>query len=231
MIDSFILSKLKNLANDKNKAFSSSLCPTVKSQFFLGVPIPKLRALAKLLWKENKQEVNNFLTSLPHYFVEENLLHGFLLEQEKDINLLKERVKKYVQTLSNWMVSDGFKPKLLMQDEPCFLKLIKSWIQSKNTYVVRFAIIMLMTFFLNENTFRLEHLIWIKKIEKDNYYINMAIAWYCCEGLIKLPSEFSFILPYKFFKKPVHNMIILKISQSKKYSKMQKNHYAKYKIK
>ena len=67
--------------------FTHKLIPTLSRECILGVRVPILRKLAKKLAKEQPQEVALFLKALPHYYYEENLLQGFLIEQEKDFQL------------------------------------------------------------------------------------------------------------------------------------------------
>ena len=57
--------------------FHSKLIPTVDKDRIIGVRTPELRKLAKEL--KGTAEAEEFLSVLPHYYYEENNLHGFLL--------------------------------------------------------------------------------------------------------------------------------------------------------
>ena len=77
-----IREKLFALKDEKYAAFSASLVPNVERERFIGVRTPQLRALAKELC--GTEEARLFTAALPHYYQEENCLHGFLAERIKD---------------------------------------------------------------------------------------------------------------------------------------------------
>ena len=62
--------------------FSSALIPNVPKELVIGVRTPMLRKLSKALFKSGEAE--SFMAKLPHRYLEENHLHGFLIEQIKD---------------------------------------------------------------------------------------------------------------------------------------------------
>ena len=69
-------------ADEGYKAFQCPLMPTVDPSTVIGVRTPVLRRMAKELKGTAGRE--EFLRDLPHAYFEENLLHAFLIEQEKD---------------------------------------------------------------------------------------------------------------------------------------------------
>ena len=77
-----IREKLFALKDEKYASFSASLVPNVERERFIGVRTPQLRALAKELC--GTEEARLFTAALPHYYQEENCLHGFLAERIKD---------------------------------------------------------------------------------------------------------------------------------------------------
>ena len=54
-------------------------------------------------------------------------------------------------------------------------------------YVVRFGVTQLMELFLGD-AFAPEQLTWVAAIERPEYFINMARAWYFSYALIKQPE-------------------------------------------
>ena len=76
-----IQEKLFSLHDEKYAAFSAKLIPTVEADRFIGVRSPQLRALAKDL----KNNASEFLGELPHRYHEENMLHAYLLCEEKNM--------------------------------------------------------------------------------------------------------------------------------------------------
>ena len=62
------------------------------------------------------------------------------------------------------------------------------WTKSEKTYTVRFAIDVLLVFFLDEN-FKPEVFSLVESIVSEEYYINMALAWFWSFALIKRYDE------------------------------------------
>ena len=107
---------------------------------------------------------------------------------------------------------------------------IQEWIKSEHTYTVRFAIVILMKFFMDEHLDK-KHLNLLLSIKTDEYYINMAIAWYLATAL---SSRWDLVIPYienKKFEKWVHNKAIQKANESYRITKEQKEYLKTLKIK
>ena len=79
-----IQKRLFALQDKEYQAFTAKLNPTVDPETIIGVRLPALRALAKEL--KNTDEAKDFLSSLPHEYLEENHLHSFLLSGIKDFD-------------------------------------------------------------------------------------------------------------------------------------------------
>ena len=106
------ITELEALHDKKLKMFTAKLVPNIEEKRIIGVRIPQLRSFAKKLFKESPDEVSIFFENLPHFYLEENLLHSFLLEQiteEEFKNLLKN---------NDFMEDDNL---TLMRTEKCGL--------------------------------------------------------------------------------------------------------------
>lgn len=224
-IETNIQSSLKLMAEEDYKEFSSKLMPTVDKSTVLGVRVPLLRKYAKTL--ENYED---FLTELPHKYFEENNLHAFLIEREKDFDKCIERLDAFLPYIDNWATCDGLKPKVLKKEPEKLLKHIKRWITSKDVYAVRYAINLLMSFYLDENFNEKYHKI-VANVKKDVYYINMMRAWYFATALVK---QYETTLPYIENKKLdtwTHNKTIQKAVESFRITNEQKQYLKKLNIK
>ena len=62
--------------------FQSKIIPNVNQDTIIGVRTPILRDYAKKLAKD--ENIEEFFTSLPHTYFEENMLHAFIIERLKD---------------------------------------------------------------------------------------------------------------------------------------------------
>lgn len=166
----------------KYKEFFSKLVPNVKKEQIIGIRTPFLRATAKDMRK--KGEYENFLRQLPHFYLEENNLHAFIIEGEKDFDNCIRLIKEFLPYVDNWSTCDQMSPKCFYKNEDKLIKEIKKWLDSKDIYTMRFAVKTLMSFYLDKH-FDKEHLKLVSSILSEEYYLNMAIAWYFATALAK----------------------------------------------
>lgn len=206
-----ITSRLLALQDLKYKEFHCKLMPTVDPDTVIGVRTPDVRRLAKEL--AGSMEAEDFLASLPHKYYDENNLHGFLIERIKDYDACIAAVNKFLPYVNNWATCDLMSPKIFKKHLPELLLQIKAWLNSDHVYTVRFAIGMLMQFFLDE-IFSTEYADMVASVKSDEYYINMMIAWYFATALAK---QYDAILPYieeHRLDKWTHNKAIQKSVES-----------------
>ena len=223
-----IQEKLFLLQDLKYRDFHSKLMPTVCKEKIIGVRVPQLRKLAKEL---NKSDfIADFLNSLPHKYYEEDNLHGFLIEQIKDFDECVSDLDNFLLFIDNWATCDMMTPKVLGKNLDLLYEKIEDWAKSEHTYTVRFAVVTLMKFFMDERLDK-KHLELLLSIKSDEYYINMAIAWYLATAL---SSRWDLVIPYienKKFDKWIHNKAIQKSIESYRITKQQKEYLRTLKIK
>ena len=184
-----IQERLFALRDEKYAAFSAKLIPTVSSDRFIGVRSPQLRALAKELAKGDSGSSlithrSSFLKELPHRYHEENMLHAYLLCEEKKYAILVEETEAFLPYIDNWAVCDSLAPRVFARHKTELLPNIKKWMAAEHEYTVRFGIGMLMRHFL-DGDFRPEHLKRVAAIDREEYYIKMMQAWYFATALAK----------------------------------------------
>lgn len=175
-----IQEKLFSLHDEKYAAFSAKLIPTVEADRFIGVRSPQLRALAK----ELKNNASEFLGGLPHRYHEENMLHAYLLCEEKKYAILVDETERFLPYIDNWAVCDSLTPRVFARHKEDLLPKIRQWMASEHEYTVRFGIGMLMRHYLDSD-FQPEHLQWVADIHREEYYIKMMQAWYFATALAK----------------------------------------------
>lgn len=206
------------MGEQEYRDFSAGLMPTVDKSKVIGIRIPLLRKYAKSL-----TDYEEFLQNLPHEYFEENNLHAFLIEREQDFDRCIEKLDAFLPYVDNWATCDSMKPKVLKKDLEKLLKYIKKWLKSKDVYAVRYAINLLMSFYLDEN-FDEEYLVLVANVKSDEYYINMMRAWYFATALAKRYEE---TLPYienDMLDIWTHNKTIQKAVESFRISKEQKEY-------
>lgn len=229
-----MINKIKNellLMQDKTyKNFHSKLMPTINPDSIIGIRVPVLRDYAKKLFKENSIEsLNSFLKNLPHEFYEENNIHAFLIEKINNFDECIFYLENFLPYIDNWATCDMLNPKIFKTNCEKLLEKIYQWINSDSVYTVRFAIGMLMRFFLDEK-FETKYLDLVSSINSEEYYINMMRAWFFATALAK---QYDQTLPYiknYSLDKWTHNKIIQKANESFRITKDQKEELKKFRL-
>lgn len=187
---SYVRDRLFELQDLDYRAFHSRLIPNVDPETVIGVRTPQLRRFAREFFRQ--PEAEEFLGFLPHRYYEENNLHGFLIEPVKDFDLCIDRMERFLPYMDNWATCDLVTPKVFKDHLPELLGHIRRWLVSGEIYTVRYGIRMLMWFYLEEE-FQEEYLKLVASVRSDEYYINMAAAWYFATALTK---QYDAALPY-----------------------------------
>lgn len=211
MAENYILNRLFELQDLKYRDFHSKLMPTVEKSRIIGVRTPDLRKLAKEL--KNTEHAKTFLEILPHEYYEENNLHAFLIEEIKDFNKCIEELNRFLPFVDNWATCDMMRPKIFKKNLDKLLLQIKIWLNSSETYTVRFGIECLMIFYLDEH-FSPEYPELISKIRSDEYYIRMMVAWYFATALAKRYDDIIPYLEQNRLDSETHNKAIQKAIES-----------------
>ena len=222
-IKEYLLSK----QDIKYRDFTLPLIPNVEEKTFIGVRLPILKKYAKELDEKSREE---FLNSLPHQYHEENILHSFILSNIKDYDEFINKVNKFLPYVTNWSVCDTICNKNLVKYRSQLINEIYKWLKSDELYRVRYAVKCLMNYYLDEN-FKEEHLLKVREIKLEDYYVQMMIAWYIATGLAKNYESFIRAIEEKWFDKSIHNKAIQKAVESYRVSDEHKAYLKTLKIK
>lgn len=193
------------------QVFHSKLMPTIPAEKVIGVRTPVLRKLAKRLAGTPQAEV--FLRSLPHEYYEENNLHAFLLEAIRDYDTALAETEKFLPYIDNWATCDCFCPKVFAKHKAELLEPIRRWLASGEVYTMRYAMEMLMRYYLDED-FRPEYPAWVAGVHSGEYYLNMMRAWYFATALAKQPEAALPWLTERRLDVWTHNKTIQKAVES-----------------
>ena len=214
-----IVAELFRLQDKEYAAMQSKIIPTIKADRIIGVRTPELRTFAKKLFGDG--DTAEFLTSLPHQYFEEDQLHAFVISLEKDFEKCMAELEAFLPFIDNWATCDQLSPNVFKKDPERLLPYIYKWLRSDKVYTVRFAVGMLMRYFLDEK-FETKYADTVAAIRSDEYYINMMIAWYFATALAK---QYDAVLPYLKEKKLdrwTHNKAIQKSVESYRITAEQK---------
>lgn len=218
-----IISDLLKIQDKKFAKFTANLMPNIPSQNVIGVRTPDLRKYAKTV-----PDPNNFLNDVPHKYFEENQIHAFILSDIRDFETCINLVDKFLPYIDNWATCDQLIPKVFAKNTNKLLPHIKKWIKSGHTYTVRFAIGLLMRFYLGDK-FDLKYSDIVINIKSNEYYVNMMRAWYFATALAKNWDSVIDIIENKKLDLWTHNKTIQKSIESFRVTPMQKKHLVKFK--
>lgn len=210
------------------KSFQAKLIPTLDSDAIIGVRTPMLRKFSSGINGSNI--ANDFLNSLPHAYYEENNLHAFLIEKIKNYELCIEATERFLPYIDNWATCDSFTPKIFCTHKTELLKRIDVWLLSEHPYTVRFAIKMLMNFYLDDD-FRDEYAKRVSAVRSDEYYVEMMVAWYFATALAKQYDCAVRYLEDRMLPVWIHNKTIQKSCESFRISDEKKEYLKTLKIK
>lgn len=183
-----IVKSLYALQDTTYRDFQSALLPTVDKKSVIGVRTPELRSLVRKL----RGISNDFINNLPHKYFEENQLHAFIISDIRDFDSAVSAVDSFLPFVDNWATCDQMSPRVFAKNIDKLLPYIKKWIKSKHTYTVRFGVLCLMRYFLDDG-FDTKYADMVANIKSDEYYINMMRAWYFATACAK---QWTHILPY-----------------------------------
>ncbi len=223
-----IRAKLWEMQDVEYRDFHGKLIPTVAPEAIIGVRTPQARKYAMQLAKE--PDIGDFLTQLPHRYYDENNVHAFVVEQIKDYQECLAQTERFLPYIDNWATCDMMAPKAFARHKEELLEPIGRWIDSGDTYTVRFGVGMLMRYYLDED-FRPEYPQRVAAICSKEYYVNMMRAWYFATALTK---QYECVIPYfeeRWLDDWTHNKAISKACESYRVTAEQKKYLRGLKVK
>jgi 3-methyladenine DNA glycosylase AlkD len=213
--------------DDAYREFQGKLIPTVDPRSIIGVRTPELRAMAKVLAKQDR--IDAFLHALPHRYFDEYQLHAFIVGELKDIDACLAETERLLPYVNNWATCDQLSPKIFAKHPDKLLPRIREWLASDAPYTVRFGIGMLMEHFLDDR-FDPAYPAEVAALRSDEYYVNMMIAWYFATALAK---QYDAVLPFiehRALATWTHNKAIQKALESRRLTDGQKEYLKRIRI-
>ena len=199
--------------------FLRKLIPTLNPEKILGVRMPALRQLTNKFTRSNDAKV--FLSQLPHKFYEEDNIHGLLISSLSDFPETIQALDAFLPHVDNWATCDLIIPRVFRSNQRALLPHIYRWLSTGHTYTVRFAIGMLMHFFLEDLYFN-EALEAAVSVSLEDYYVKMMVAWFFATALTKDFQRTFVYLSERKLPVWIHNKTIRKAIESYRISDEQK---------
>ena len=206
-----ILDKLKSLSDDSYKAFNNKIIPT--KQITLGVRLPMLRAIAKDIVKDNQIE---FINSDKQNIYEMIMLEGLVLSYMKQpFKELLPMIESYLKKVDNWAQIDsvvlGFKD--IKKEKDYVLDIVKIWIKSEDEFVVRTALIILLSYYIQKENLNMIFEL-SQSVKHKGYYVYMGNAWLISVCMAKFPIQTKDFFRNNSLDIKTHNKAIQKSRDS-----------------
>ena len=163
-----IKDKLLSLKDEEYLKFHINIVPNIEKDRIIGVRVPDIRKLAKEL---SKEEISSFLDDIPHFYQEENMLQSILLSDIKDVDEALRRLNDFLPCVDNWAVCDTLKPKAFKKKDERIINEIKKWLCSNHSFTIRYGILALFTFYMDEK-YQKEYLNLPLLVKSDDYYVK-----------------------------------------------------------
>lgn len=169
-----IRKQLEMLSEPDFREFTAGLMPGVRN--VLGVRLPALRRIAKQEARGNWKEY--FEQALDDSY-EEIMLQGMVIGYLKeDLYVVQGLIRDFVPKIDNWSVCDSFCSGLKITKEyPAEMwEFIQDYFKDKRPFCVRFAIVMMLQYFVDEEHIEADLEI-LDRVCSEEYYVKMAAAW------------------------------------------------------
>lgn len=220
-------SHLISLRDEKYRQFHHKLIPTVASERFIGIRVPILRLLAQEI---AKGDYRAYLRTVRHDYYEEVMLWGFVIGKIKvnSKNLSFDEwwteIEAFVPFIDNWAICDccvsGFKN--IAANQAAVKSKLLAYLNSSAEYEVRFALVVLMDFFVDEEHIG-EILTVCNRLHSEYYYVQMAMAWLLSVCYVKFEKETLDFLRDNELDDFTFNKTLQKIIESNRVSSEQKS--------
>lgn len=208
-----IRKRLFELKDEKYRDFSSKLLPYTDKNTIIGVRIPVLRKLAHEIYKNSG---TSYLEDTECLYFEEIMLEGMIIGLIKNSSVfIKNHIKNFIPKIDNWSVCDSFcaSLKCVRGNEDNFFNFIKFYILSKNEYEIRFAIVMLLNYYISDKYID-SVLKLLKTVKNEAYYVQMAAAWALSMCYVKYQEKTYSFLQQENLSEFVFNKTVQKICES-----------------
>lgn len=221
-----LIEELEELADVEYQEFHGKLIPGVESKL-LGVRVPILRKVARRL---AKGDFRGFIRCVNERFLDDNIyevnmLLGMVIGLAK--MEFEERLcylDKFVPKIDNWAVCDIVVGDLksIEKNKDKMYAYIQKYLKSDREYEVRFAVVVLMQYFIDED--HIDDILYIyNNVKHDGYYVKMAVAWAISVCFVKFRNKTLEFLGNSNLDNFTYNKTLQKIRESNRVSKEDKD--------
>ena len=219
---------LKANADAKYKIFHEKLIPGTEN--ILGVRMPNIKLIAKEIIADQGDDYFSLDYTDTH---EEKMLRGLVIAGKKNIAIERrlELLDEFVPKIDTWAICDTTCSalKVTKKHPKEMLTLIDKYIYSEREFESRFAIVMLLSYYITDQYIDLT-LDYLQKVDTSQYYVMMAVAWALSFCYIKQKDKTLPLFENNVFDKTTHNKAIQKTIESLRVSEDDKQILRKQRI-
>ena len=224
-----LLQKIKAYVDPKYKEFSQKLIPN--NEEILGIRLPQLRIFAKDIANDDWQSYFNVAQNDSHEeILLQGLVIGYIRYNKGNFNDILKLIETFIPKINNWAVCDTFCAglKIIKKNKKQMFEFLVPYIESSEEFKQRFAVVILMDYFINEEYIDKLFIIF-NSIKSDKYYTNMAIAWALSFCFIKFEEKTFIYLNNNNLNNFTYNKALQKIIESLRISEDTKANVRKMK--
>ncbi len=213
-----IREQLESLAEPDFQQFMAKLIPNIKSEKILGVRLPILRKMAKQIAKEDwKYYLEQYDAERYEEIMMQGMVIGYLKE---DIEEILRQIEKFLPKIDNWSVCDSFCTGLKQTKKypKEMWEFIGKYINDARTYFVRFSVVMIICYYIDAEHME-QAFSYFDKINREDYYVKMAVAWAISIYFIKMPEQTMAYLKNNQLDDFTYHKALQKIRESQKVDK------------
>lgn len=201
-----VCARLKAHADGEYRTFHKRLLKN-EAINVIGVRMPVLRKLAK----EWKGETETFL-SFPDEYYEVTFLKCTLVGG-LPFGAFCEKIDSVVGLIDNWATCDCLSAPCIAKNREAFLPYLEKYLADGREFVVRFALVTLLHFYVEEAYLPLIFSC-VRRCGAEQYYVMMAAAWLIAEVLVKYYDAGVRFLREGSLPVTTHNKAIQKARES-----------------
>lgn len=137
---------------------------------YIGVRIPILRNLSI--------KYISYIDEIEMITFEEVVLKGLMIGKIKDIDKSIIYIKEFIPYIDSWAICDTFVSslKITLKNKGKMFNFIIEYKDSKKEYEIRFLLVMLLNYYI-EDKYMDKIFEIVEYIDKNKYYVKMAVAW------------------------------------------------------
>lgn len=208
------------LNSNQDKKYQEFHKKSIGCNNVIGVRTPILKNIAKEI---SQGEYQQFIKLNTANFYETIMIEGFLYGFLKiPFEELVTYLDRYLKKINCWAHVDltVSNLKIFKEEKVLGFKYAKKLIHSKNNWIKRTGIIILLNYYLYD-TYIDKTLELVSKIKSDDYYVKMAIAWLMSVSYIKY-KEKTLVYLVNIQDTFIYNKTLSKIVDSNRVSKEEK---------